>query len=375
MSLMFGHKTCQRAHLDAIHVIPGDSTNKLVEEIVSSKTINYGVTEIYETNQTMRKHCKKLGIPFRSLGFNEKNISKQFVYLAYSIVKDNPKIIFLHSFYPSLLGIGLVFLFPRIKVVSVRHHNQVHILSKNRKGIFLDRIIARVTHTTVAVSSAVKDTMISQGCKPEKIVVIYNGIKSSQLVTNRVQNNSRNSRLRLLAAGRIDWQKNYETMLQVVVELNRLGVDFNLTILGSGDELYQSKLIEMTAKLNLYEKVNWLGWQPRVDEWFAESDIFLHTALDEACPLILIEALMIGIPIVSSNSGGSREVLSPQYLGCPSKDVASFVNQILLTWDNIVEFRTAAESYIPVAENKFGAERMRRAYELKTLELLNHPFP
>jgi glycosyltransferase involved in cell wall biosynthesis len=371
MSLMLGNKSCHRTHLDAIHVIPGDSTNKLVEEIVSSKTINYGVTEIYETNQTMRKHCEKLGIPFRSLGFNEKNLSKQFVSLAYSIVKDNPKIIFLHSFYPSLLGIGLVFLFPRIKVVSVRHHNQVHILSNNRKGIFLDRIIARVTHTTVAVSSAVKDTMISQGCKPEKIVIIYNGIKSSRLVTNRVQNNSRNPRLRLLAAGRIDWQKNYETMLQVVAELNRLGVDFNLTILGSGNESYESKLIEMTAKLNLNEKVSWLGWQPRVEEWFAESDIFLHTALDEACPLILIEALLIGIPIVSSNSGGSREVLSPLYLGCPSKDVAFFVNQILLTWDNIVEIRSAAESYIPVIENKFGSERMSREYELRTLELLN----
>jgi glycosyltransferase involved in cell wall biosynthesis len=97
----------------------------------------------------------------------------------------------------------------------------------------------------------------------------------------------------------------------------------------------------------------------------------LHTALDEACPLILIEALLIGIPIVSSNSGGSREVLSPLYLGCPSKDVAFFVNQILLTWDNIVEIRSAAESYIPVIENKFGSERMSREYELRTLELLN----
>ena len=354
---------------DAVHVIPGDSTNKLVEEIVSSEVIKYGVIEIYQDNQSMRECCKKLGISFDSLGFKEKKLPKQFLSLVFSLFQNRPKTLFLHSFYPSLFGIGIVLLFPGIKVISVRHHNQVHLLSKNRKGIYLDRLIARLTYKTVAVSNAVKVTLINQGCDPKKIVVIHNGIRRSNLIKHPIS--TKKPKLRILAAGRLDWQKNYETMLQVSEELDRLGIDFTLSILGSGSETYRSRLIQMTSELNLDSKVKWLGWQKDIEEWFADSDIFLHTALDEACPLVLIEALLFGIPIVSSNSGGSKEVLSPLYQGCPSTEISVYVSQILLTWENIIECSAAAIANISFVENRCGAERMRRAYEELTLDLIN----
>lgn len=355
--------------LDAVHVIPGDSANKLVEEIVSSEVIKYGVIEIYQDNLSMRECCEKLGLSFHSLGFKEKNLPKQFLSLVFSLHQKRPKTLFLHSFYPSLFGIGIVLLFPRMKVISVRHHNQVHLLSKNRKGIYLDRLISRLTYKTVAVSNAVKDTLINQGCDSEKIEVIHNGIRRHKLTNHPVTTKS--SKLRILAAGRLDWQKNYETMLQVAVELDRLEIDFTLSILGSGSETYRSRLFQMTSELNLDSKVKWLGWQKGIEEWFADSDIFLHTALDEACPLVLIEALLFGIPIVSSDSGGSKEVLSPLYQGCPSTEMSAYVRQILLTWENIVECSASAVSNVSTAESRFGAERMRLAYEDLTLDLIS----
>jgi len=353
-----------------VHVIPGDAKNKLVEEIVDSSALTYGVLEIYDADPSMRERCLELGIPFESLGFKTKKLLFQFLALYRYVLMNRPKTLFLHSFYPSVFGIGLVFLCPFTKIISVRHHNQVHLLSKNKKGILLDRLVGRVSFRTIAVSNTVKETLVNQGCKQSKVVVIYNGLKSASHSVERDSTKEVIPPLRLLAAGRLDWQKNYETMLLVAAELKNKSIDFNLSIIGSGGDAYSSKLFEMTRALKLEKEVKWMGWQKSIEYWFSQSDIFLHTALDEACPLVLIEALLYGIPVVTSKEGGSGEVISGFYSGCPGGDVGAFTEKIVSTWSDIRESASKALSLVPKAEKKFGAETMRQAYELVTLSYL-----
>jgi glycosyltransferase involved in cell wall biosynthesis len=359
-----------KKRLDSVHVIPGDAKNKLVEEIVDSSALTYGVVEIYDADPSMRKRCMELDIPFESLGFKEKKLLLQFFSLFRYVIVNRPKTLFLHSFYPSVFGIGLVFLCPFTKIISVRHHNEVHLLSSNKKGILLDKLVGRFSYNTIAVSNTVKETMVNQGCKQEKVVVIYNGLRGSNQSYEEVLLMENNPPLKLLAAGRLDWQKNYETMLLVAAELKKRDIDFSLSILGSGGDIYSSKLFEMTTALNLDDKVKWLGWQKSIENWFSQSDIFLHTALDEACPLVLIEALLYGIPIVTSEAGGSGEVIRGFYAGCPGGDVGAFTEEIISTWSDIRESRSKALSLVPIAEKKFGAETMRKEYELVTLSFL-----
>ncbi len=361
--------TTRKTRLDCVHVVPGDARNKLVEEIIDSNLVNYGVVAIYSKDQTMQQRCYELGISFQGLGFKEKHLFRQSISLLCYVLKNNPRILLLHSFYPSLLGIGVALLCPLTKVISVRHHNTVHILSKNSKAVFLDKVISRISLRTIAVSHAVKETMINQGCKPEKVSVIHNGINTELNYHSYEAINHK--KLRLVAAGRIDWQKNYETMLNVAAELKARSIDFKLSILGTGNKDYGLLLIEKSRLLGVDDYVEWLGWQSNIENWFVESDIFLHTAIDEACPLVLIEALLVGLPVVSSTAGGSAEVILGFGKGCSAYDVSAYVNEILLTWANIDEIRLDARKQIPQVEQKFGARQMRKAYEATTLELLN----
>ena len=358
-------------YLDSVHVIPGDARNKLVEEIVDSSALTYGVVEIYDADPSMRIHCKNLGIPFESLGFKKKRLLFQFFSLYRYVLVKRPKTLFLHSFYPSVFGVGLTFLCPFTKMISVRHHNQVHLLSNNKKGVLLDKIVARLSYKTIAVSNTVKETLISQGCKPDKVFVIYNGIRISNPLYKKVLAAGDNGSLRLVAAGRLDWQKNYETMLLVAAELKRRGLNFSLSILGTGGEAYSSKLFEMSKTLDLDGQVKWLGWQKSIEYWFSQSDIFLHTAVDEACPLVIIEALLYGIPIVTSEAGGSGEVISGFYTGCKGGDIDAFTEKIISTWGKIYEKEFSAQTFMPIAQKKFGADTMRREYELAALSFLN----
>lgn len=359
-----------RMRLDCVHVVPGDARNKLVEEIVKSDLVTYGVVAIYGQDHTMEEKCSELGIPFSSLGFSEKKLVLQFLSLLYFVFKTRPKSLFLHSFYPSLLGAGLALLCPFTKVISVRHHNMVHLLSNNRKGAFLDKVIAKMSFRTVAVSYAVKKTLISQGCKSEKIFVIHNGIHLSESTKINEPATLSHSNLRLIAIGRLDWQKNYETMLHVAAELKKRQVDFNLSILGTGSENYSSSLFEMTKLLGVEDCVQWQGWQPNIEKWFAESDIFLHTAVDEACPLVLIEALLAGLPVVASDAGGSAEVISGFAIGCRVNDIEAYTSQIILTWENIYEITLRSRHQVPLVEEKFGVNRMRKTYEAYSISIL-----
>ena len=360
-----------KARLDCVHVVPGDGRNKLVEEIVDSSLIKYGVVSIYDNDQNMKRRCLELGVSFHSLRFKEKRLFFQFLALLSYVLRTKPRILILHSFYPSLLGVGLVILCPFTKIVSVRHHNTVHLLSNNRKGIILDKLISRILFRTIAVSNTVKETMIGQGCNPNRILVIYNGIRRAGSTQIKSTKTSNFSQIKLLAAGRLDWQKNYETMLQVAVALKNRGVNFSLSILGAGSKSYSASLFEKARLLGLADCVQWEGWQPDVEKWYSESDIFLHTAIDEACPLVLIEALLAGLPVITSDAGGSGEIASGFALTCGAYDIAAYVDKISLTWENLDVVSLKSQIQVPSVEAKFGITRMRKAYEEFSLSILD----
>lgn len=356
--------------LDAVHVIPGDSKNKIVELIVQSKCLAYGVLEIYDLDPSMRIHCEEIGVSHFSLGFKKKKLIRQFITLLLWVYVNKPRVLFLHSFYPSVFGIGLFFLCPFTKSVSVRHHNQVHLISENRKAIYLDKLVSRFTHRTVAVSKTVRDTLIQQNCRPNKIDIIHNGLELSRVNRVEVEANRKVGTLKLLAAGRLDWQKNYELMLSIAAELKNQKIDFHLSILGNGHESYREQLFTLSDQLELKAHVSWLGWQPDIEEWLSQSHIFIHTALDEACPLVLIEALLFGIPIVSSRMGGSGEILSDFYPETNPVGVKCFTSQIIDTWNELSISSESALNNRTLAVEKYGAETMRHKYEVLTLSYL-----
>lgn len=357
--------------LDAVHVVPGDSRNKIVELIVQSRSLAYGVLEIYDLDPSMRINCEKIGVSHFSLGFKNKKLLRQFIALLLWVYVNKPRVLFLHSFYPSVFGIGLFFLCPFTKSVSVRHHNQVHLISENRKAIQLDKLVSRFTYRTVAVSKTVKETLIQQNCRPNKIDVIHNGLELTSANPAEAKFNRKVGTLHLLAAGRLDWQKNYELMLSVAAELRNQKIDFHLSILGSGHESYKRELLELTNQLELKAHVSWLGWKPDIEEWLLKSDIFIHTALDEACPLVLIEALLFGIPIVSSRKGGSGEILIDFYPETSPMDVKSFASEVIDTWKGLDFAILRALNNRMLAAEKYGSETMRQKYEVLTLSYLS----
>jgi glycosyltransferase involved in cell wall biosynthesis len=355
----------------ALHFIPGDGPNGLIQAISMTTSLKVKILTLYTIDETVQKFCTESGIEIESLGFTEKNLLKQiFEFLKY-LYKEKPKLIFAHSFYPSLIcAVGRLFYWKAV-FVPVRHHNRVHILSKNRKAIFLDQWISRVTSHTVGVSDAVRETLVEQGCKVEKISVIYNGLPSPVTHYSTKLLKSASEPYKLVALGRIDWQKDYEVMLKIVYELRRGGMDLVLTILGGGNQEYLETLKKLQGELGLLDCVSWLGRQPDIYEYLDEADLFIHTALDEACPLVLIETLMYGIPIVSSNLGGSRDVLEGFYDGCNPHNIDEFCHKITDALVSLDQSKDYALKITDSAIERFSPIRMQLEYTELSLKLFS----
>ncbi len=354
-----------------VHFIPGDGPNGLIQAISMTPDLTVKILTLYTIDESVPKFCSENGIEIESLGFTEKNLLKQIFELLKYLYREKPKLIFAHSFYPSVIcAAGSVFYWKAI-FVPVRHHNRVHILSKNRKAILLDRWISRLTSHTIGVSDAVRETLVEQGCKVEKISVIYNGLSrpATPYSTKLLKGNG--EPFKLVALGRIDWQKDYEVMLKIVYELRRSGVDLVLTILGGGNQEYLEALKRIQGDLGLLDCVRWLGRQPDIYKYLNEADLFIHTALDEACPLVLIETLMFGIPIVSSNSGGSRDVLEGFYDGSDPHNIEEFCQKISDVLVNLEQSQAYALKIAGRAIERFSPIRMQMEYTELSLKLIS----
>ena len=118
---------------------------------------------------------------------------------------------------------------------------------------------------------------------------------------------------KLISVGRLDANKNHQFLLDCMKDLKDRGLPFHLTILGEGD---QRAFLENKIKtLNLHSEVTLEGAKEHVEEYLWESDLYVHSALSEGFGLTLIEAMAAGLPVVSLDGKGNRELIQNGFNG------------------------------------------------------------
>lgn len=92
-------------------------------------------------------------------------------------------------------------------------------------------------------------------------------------------------------------------------ELRKYIPDIQLVILGQG--VYYNKLEKLVQSLNLKECVHLMGAKSNPYKYMYNADIFVLTSLYEGFPNVLVEAMSVGLPIVSVDcKSGPRELLN-----------------------------------------------------------------
>lgn len=123
--------------------------------------------------------------------------------------------------------------------------------------------------------------------------------------------------------------KGHTTLLHVVAELKRRGVDVRLRCIGDGDR--RPYYEDMAKTLKIDDIVSFLGLFSNKQDLRNElinSDLFIFPSQAEGLPRVVIEAMAVGLPCLSTPVNGIPELLDEENMYDPF-DVQGFVNRII----------------------------------------------
>ena len=116
--------------------------------------------------------------------------------------------------------------------------------------------------------------------------------------THNISNiNLSEKNLEILYIGRLEAEKNIPYLLN---SLSKLDNEFLLKIIGDGSLL--SSLKQQALNLKISEKISWTNWQENPWTKVSEASILILPSNEDKCPLVLLESLAHGIPVICTNS-------------------------------------------------------------------------
>jgi glycosyltransferase involved in cell wall biosynthesis len=189
-----------------------------------------------------------------------------------------------------------------------------------------DRLVPWLTHLfyrkaahVVAVSHGAADDLIrSTRIDPKLVEVIPNPVISDRLFDKANESVDHewltdHDRPVLISVGRLTVAKNYGLLLRALKHV-RGSMDAKLIILGDGEE--RQKLEAIVQELDLGDHVYMPGFVDNPYAYMSRSDVFVLSSSFEGLPTVLVEALAIGLKVVSTDCEfGPRELLRDGRLG------------------------------------------------------------
>jgi len=156
--------------------------------------------------------------------------------------------------------------------------------------------------------------------------VVYSGFNFEQLQFRKDYN--KHASLRLLSIGRPHWIKGYYYAIESCRVLKELNVPFQYTIVGAENNEELQYLIHE----NGLENEVFLGpkiAQKEVYKLMQENDLLLCSSIKEGLPNVVVEAMALGLPVISTDCGGVANLLAD---GCgaivPSRDPKGMATSI-----------------------------------------------
>jgi len=172
----------------------------------------------------------------------------------------------------------------------------------------------------------------------------------------------------LLFVGRVAHEKNIDFLLRALRAALADVPDLLLVIAGEGPALEPLK--RMAAQLGLREHVLFVGYLDRSStllDCYRGADAFVFASRTETQGLVLLEAMALGVPVISTAVMGTRDVVGPgRGALVPQDDEADFAAHIVLLLKNPgLQARLAEEGRVYVREWQAGAlaERLASAWQ------------
>ena len=193
---------------------------------------------------------------------------------------------------------------------------------KKKRHLFFESLVFRRAAVNMAISQAIlekeKSLVPPERIHQERFRLIYPIIDEAPLKNLGAYDGGRirkklgidNDRPILTIIGRIDRLKGHRIALDALEQVNASGPKANLLIVGA----MQDPLVLGESDLRR-EYVKYLNYYEPIEEIWTVSDFFLIPSLSEGTPLVLVEYLALGKPVIASDISGNGELIRDGWNG------------------------------------------------------------
>ena len=198
------------------------------------------------------------------------------------------------------------------KIVSIRNYLSLEKPSFIRKQLI--RFSSIRADKTVWISKNVEyDMRDFFKIKEKKLCTIYNPVDIKSLLTieeDYTFDKEFSDYFNIVTMGRLTYQKGQWNLIYAIKDIVVQYPKVRLYILGDGE--LKNELEELVKKLELEEHVFFLGFISNAHKFLRQCDLFVLTSLFEGLGNVLLEAMALGLPVISTDcKSGPREIIAP----------------------------------------------------------------
>jgi glycosyltransferase involved in cell wall biosynthesis len=275
----------------------------------------------------------------------------------------------------------------RSRPARVVHTYHGHVLegyfgtTTTRLFLAIERGLAHATDRIVAISPAIRQQLVADHRigQAHQYAVVPLGFDLSALaaIDDRARALARAtldlspSAHVVTTVGRLTAIKQHELFLEVAAIVAARDPEATFLVVGDGE--LRHALEEQSRARGIDHCVRFLGWRRDLATVYGASDLFLLTSRNEGTPVALIESLAAGVPGVSTDVGGVRDVLQSGAIGllAANGDAAALATHVTALLADRDRRHRMAEAGRALVLGRYGLDRLVADVEALYRELLH----
>ena len=322
------------------------------------------------------EQLRALGLPVRSLSFHHyfPSYAAAIVWLC---VSRRYEVVHTHLLASNLIAKPLA-AFCGVPVRINHDHCNDKLADPRRWVPKADEITNRWSTHIIAVSQSTREYLEkAEHVASQRVTTIHNGVdlkvyrpRPEHRIKARQQWRLPVEAFVIAGIGRLTYQKNFSLFLKVAAQVKERQPHACFVIAGTGDE--ELALKEQARELGIADAVHFLGYVRDMADLYPAMDMLLLTSRYEGLPITILEAMAMGLPIVSAKLDGVQEILVDDVDAAlvPPGDAGGFVESVC----KLIAYPELQLRYVDAARAKvqteYSAEAMTRAVESVYLRYL-----